>query len=83
MAQYVLENYERRKENFKLNFELECPWPSTVSIRAEHLNVSDIILPLLPAGHYRIDAMISLAKTDPIALALHFFVQVSDIRVWF
>lgn len=68
---------------FDRNFELKCPFKGTLIAGSEHFNASYINFPLLPAGRYRVDIVLSLVKTGPIFGTIQIYFQVSDLRVWF
>lgn len=67
----------------KYNFPWHCPLSGTLNMRHDGLNASHIILPLLPAGRYRLDATLSGAKDSLLYVEQRYYFKVSDLRVWY
>lgn len=66
-----------------MDFEVKCPFNGTVSAYLPHLNVSKIVVPLLPAGRFRLDMYYKQRKDGPLVVKSQHFFQISDLRVWF
>lgn len=79
VGQVLLNNFV----HIERNFELRCPFEGLLIAGNDHLNVSKITLPLLPAGRYRIDLFGSTAKNGPLIGIAQVYFQISDLRVWF
>lgn len=83
VGQYIMENYLRMQDNVQMNFKLQCPISGMLTASTQHLNVSEFIFPLMPAGRYRIDAYAMAKRNGPNYGVLRWYYQISDLRVWF
>lgn len=88
VAQYIMENYLRLKENFKMNFNLQCPFSGAISVISDHFNSSELVIPLLSAGRYRWDVYglappLKKGLNSQKYFVVRFFFEISDLRVWF
>lgn len=83
LGEIVMQNFLKLRKNVELNFKLQCPFNGTLNTLITPLNISDINMPLMPAGRYRFDLHYSSHKGGPAAAILHYFLSISDLRVWF
>lgn len=84
LGKLFADNLKKADVGLDMDFKLECPFPKGhFNIIHHALNISQISIPLLPAGRYRYDAFFSPIKNGPVYFKLHFYFAVSDLRVWF
>lgn len=85
ISRLVYENYLLFHQDIELNFLVSCPSPvGNLSARTiRPANLSNIVLPLLKAGRYRLNVMISSKQNGPIFFKTRIFASISDLRVWF
>lgn len=68
----------------ELNFPKKCPLrPGQLSIVHRSLNYSNVVIPLLPAGRYRLDIFMSAKRNGSIQGQTQTYFSISDFRVWF
>lgn len=69
---------------FQSNFRLQCPiGPGRLSIWADRFNFSELNAPLMPAGRYRLDLLLTKKKPEHKLYIFRTYFSISDIRVWF
>lgn len=66
------------------NFPLRCPFkPDRLVIWNDRLNVSELTFPLMPAGRYRMEVLLTeMSLANKYGLVKLYF-AISDLRVWF
>lgn len=81
LSSLALENAMRIGVNF--SFKLQCPLTGKIMMTHNGLNMSKAVLPLVPAGRYRLDIAYAEKKGGPAFIAVQYFFSISDLRVWF
>jgi hypothetical protein len=81
VTRYFLENMKNLK--MRINFPFRCPLDGSMSITHPQFNASNLVIPLLSAGRYRIDIFMVTHKGGNPVLVIKFFFAVSDHRIWF
>lgn len=76
----IFNNFKRLGTKFY--FELKCPLRNTLMITHDGMNISQVVLPLLGAGRYRLDMHLATGRGKGMFALIQFFASVSDIRVW-
>lgn len=79
----VWDNWWHFKETAEWNFELKCPFHGTLSGSIKSFNASEIVVPLFPAGRYRVDGFLSSTKYGPVEAKASIYCRISDLRTWF
>lgn len=76
----IIDNLLALKTEF--NFKLQCPLPKTLEITNAAMNLSQFLLPIIPAGRYRFEFTFTKGKNGPTLLFAQLYVSVSDVRAF-
>lgn len=81
LSRLYMENV--RNLGVNINFKLKCPLlAGKLMITHPGLNFSNVVVPLLPAGRYRLDIFMSEEKSGHIHGQSRGYFTVSDFRIW-
>lgn len=83
VGEVIWQNYLKLQKNVVLNFKMQCPFNGTLNTLISPLNISDMNIPLMPAGRYRFDIHYSAHKCGTVVMIIRYFFSISDLRVWF
>lgn len=77
-------NYLAFKDYLDFSYEIYCPLYGPFSGKTvRNFNISNIVLPLMKAGQYRMNFYASPHQNGPIYGAAQVYASVSDFRIWF
>lgn len=79
----IMQNYFKYKKNIHLSYKMLCPFNGTLNTIISPMNVSELTIPLLPAGRYHFDVHIPIYKNSSDKIVIRYFFTISDLRVWF
>lgn len=84
LAQKIFDNFLNVRDHFDLNFDVHCPFFGNLTSRTiRPFNISNIVVPLMQSGRYRVNLMLSPHQNGPVYAAVQYYVSISDFRVWF
>lgn len=85
VADILLKNTMRalQMDGVRMSFKMQCPFYGRFDLWHPGLNFSTVNMPLLPAGRYRGDFMLSRTEKGSLIGIVRSFFQISDLRVWF
>lgn len=76
LTKIIMENFTR--------FPIRCPFgPGRITAWRDRCNISEMSLPLMPAGRYRMDVLFTRKQEEHKFIMVKTYFSVSDIRVWF
>lgn len=81
MIDLVMQNLNRIGTEF--HFKLQCPYSGTIMLTNNGFNMSEVVVPLVPSGKYRLDYNLALGRKKSPVITISVFTSVSDLRVWF
>lgn len=81
MDKLIMDNIKRL--GFEMTSDMRCPLHGTLSTTVDRFNASHLVIPLLPAGRYRLDFTFTEGKKRNVYVAVQGYFTVSDLRVWF
>lgn len=83
-GQLVFNNFLSLRDHFNISFDLQCPLSCEMKFSTiRRFNVSQLVIPLMQAGRYRINFYYSVQQNGPVYAAGQVYVSISDHRIWF
>lgn len=83
-GQMVFNNFLLLRDYYSISFDIKCPLSGELKFSsARSLNVSQIVIPLMQAGRYRINFYYSVRQNGPTYAAGQVYGSISDLRIWF
>lgn len=81
MSKILLDNFMANGLHF--SFPLHCPFNGSLTVSHVRWNFSEVNIPLMAAGRYRLDITTAEGKERNLLTCIQVYGSVSDLRVWF